>query len=225
VYIDPVTDTPRPHPPPSPGDLATSIEHSQAVGLPGQNQRACKHVVDRWGAWRVGDHGNDDAAAGIEGSGDGRRVGRRVERHRDVEHPVEEDGVVVLVFVICGHHSLVGVGEGDEGAGVAGRGGRVEAELGQVLRWVGVWRVLGRAATGDDEGRLDEVEHLVGVGVDGVGGAGEGVCFPDVDQGPGLDGLLELEMRGAGVRWGFYCTSWRASTSPMAIKTPLVAFV
>jgi hypothetical protein len=50
---------------------------------------------------------------------------------------------------------------------VACRGGEVEAELGKVLQWIGVRWVLGWAATGDNEGRLDEVEHLVCVWVDG----------------------------------------------------------
>lgn len=99
---------------------------------------------------------------------------------------VEEDGVVVLAMLVFRHHVLVRVGEGDGGARAAGCGVGVEAELGQVLRWIGIRRILRGAAAEDNEGGLEQVEHLVGIRVDGVGGAGEGTCLPDIDQGPGL---------------------------------------
>lgn len=98
-------------------------------------------------------------------------------------HAVEEDSVVVLAVLVFRHHVMVHVGEGDGEAREAGCGVGVGAGLGQVLRWRGIRRVLGGAAAGDDEGGLEQVEYLVGVGVGGVGGAGEGVCLPDVDQG------------------------------------------
>ena len=100
---------------------------------------------------------------------------------------MEEDGVVFLAGLECRHHALVLVREGVGQARVARRGVGVQAEFGQVLRRVWILRVLGWAATGDDEVGSDEVKDLVRVGKDRVRGPGEGFGVPHVDQGPGLD--------------------------------------
>ena len=99
---------------------------------------------------------------------------------------MEEDGVVFFAGLELWYQVRSRVCEGDGCARVAGRCVGVETKLGQVLGWVWVGRVLGWTAAWDDERGADEVEDLVRVGVDCVGGAGEGVCVPDVDQGPGL---------------------------------------
>ncbi len=102
-----------------------------------QNQRSSNNAIQRRRSRPVGNHNQQDPSA-VKGRRNDRRVRRGVERHGDVAHAVEEDGVVRFpALVVRGQRfvrvSVLRVDEGDGGARVAGRGGGVVAELRQLL--------------------------------------------------------------------------------------------
>ena len=63
-----------------------------------------------------------------------------------------------VVVSVLGKHECYGR------SWVAGRGGPVVVQLRQLLRWVGIGRILRRTTSCDDEIGQGKVEDLVGVG-------------------------------------------------------------
>ncbi len=112
-----------------------------------QKYRSCEDIVQSRRSRRICNHGQDDSLT-TKHCRNHWRVRLCIEGYGDVVDAVEEDGVVILSSHEVRYTSFVVVTVGlvhecDRRSWVAGWNGRVVAELGYFLCWIGVWRVLG----------------------------------------------------------------------------------
>lgn len=98
---------------------------------------------------------------------------------------MEEHRVVLFALLKVENAVRIGEVQGDVGSGCDRFGGILGGEEGEGLDGGGVGWVVGGTGVGDEE-RVRGEEDLVGVGEDGVDGAGEGGDIPHVDQRPGV---------------------------------------